>query len=92
MRRILANVALGFQVFVFALVCVVCSPAILFKFGVDWVRDGIEARWPDSDRARAVSFWVGLLAPLVLSAVLLLLVVILAVRVRELQQRVPAQG
>lgn len=96
LRRFLSNIALGLQVFVFALVCVICLPMILFhilfQFGVDWVCEGIEARWPDSDWARAASFWVRLLAPFVLNAVLLVVVVVLALRVRELQQSGTAPG
>ena len=48
----------------FGVHCLVALPVILFKFAVDFVRDWIERKWPDSERARAVSFWIGLLAPL----------------------------
>jgi hypothetical protein len=37
---------------------------VLFRLGVDGVRDWIEARWPDSDRAKAIGYWFRVLAPL----------------------------
>lgn len=70
MRRLLTRVATGLYMAAFAVFCLAASPIILFHFGVSAVRDRIEARWPDSDRARAVSFWLGLLAPVVLLVVL----------------------
>jgi hypothetical protein len=92
LRRLVTNTVLGVQIAAFALVCVMASPMILFKFGVDWVRDRIEARWPDSERARAVSFWIGLLAPLVFCVVMLVVLIVLASRVRNLRQQEVVRG
>ena len=89
MRRLVANTVLGFQVAAFAAVCLLGSPMILFKFGVDEVRRRIESRWPNSDRVRAISFWIGLLAPFVMCVVLAAALGIAVVRVRALQQTSP---
>ena len=85
MRRLLARVTTGLQVVAFAWLCLVTSPVILLSFGVAAVRHGIEARWPDSDRARAVSFWLGLLAPVVLLVVLAVALGFAIAHVRALQ-------
>jgi uncharacterized metal-binding protein len=69
-RRLAANVVFGFEIMVFAFMCIAGSPIILCKFGVDWLQDRIEARWPNSYRAQAFSFWLGLLAPVVVSIIL----------------------
>lgn len=70
MRRLIDAVGFGLSVAVFAVVCLFASPLILFKFGVDWVRERIESRWPDSERAREISSWIGLLAPVLFVVVL----------------------
>jgi hypothetical protein len=70
----------------FAVMCVIGSPIILFHLGIAAVRDWIEARWPGSARARAVSFWLGLLAPVALVIVLLIVTALAFVRVRQLEQ------
>jgi TRAP-type C4-dicarboxylate transport system permease small subunit len=88
-RKYVTNVVLGVQVAAFAMVCIVCSPAILFKFGVDWVQERIETRWPGSEHARAVRFWIGLLAPALLCLVLLIVVIVLASGVGELSAHRP---
>ncbi len=92
MRRLVSNTVLGVQVAAFALVCLAASPLILFKFGVDWVRERIECRWPDSYRARAVSYWFGVLAPFVLCVVLLAVLSVMVLRVRELQHSATLPG
>jgi hypothetical protein len=73
----------------FAVVCVTCSPIILFHLGVSAVRDRIEERWPDSERARAVSFWLGLLAPVVLLVVLVVALGFAIAHVRGLNHAEP---
>jgi hypothetical protein len=65
----MSRVTTGVYLTLCALVCLACLPVVLFSLGVSALRDRIEARWPDSDRARAVSFWLGLLAPLALGEV-----------------------
>lgn len=74
MRRLADNVVLVAAV---ALMCIVCWPLFVFQPGVDWVRGRIQKRWPDSYRAQAVSFWIGLLAPAILCVVLTILLSIL---------------
>ncbi len=69
----MARLVSRLQVAMFVVVGLVASPVILFKFGVDWLCDRIEARWPDSHRAQIVIFWFRLLAPLVLCIVLTVL-------------------
>ncbi len=65
--KLVSRLATGLQMAGFALTILVALPLILLKFGVDFavdsLRDRIEARWPDSDRARAVSFALKLLTP-----------------------------
>jgi hypothetical protein len=85
MLRLLTRVATGIHMAVFAVFCLVASPVVLFHFGVSAVRDWIESRWPDSERARAVSFWLGLLAPIVLLAVLAVALGFAIARVRALK-------
>jgi hypothetical protein len=84
-RRLASNIAFGLHVAFFAVVCVGALPVLLFMFGVNWVRDQIDARWPDSDRARAVRFWIGCLAPPLLLLIMLVITVIAALRVHELR-------
>ena len=72
MQQLVPKVVIGFQAAGFALVCLFVSPMILFKFGVDCVRDRIETHWRDSDRARAASAWLGLLLPVILCIVVVL--------------------
>jgi hypothetical protein len=86
-RRLVSHVVLGVEIAVFALVCLVASPMILFKFTFDQLRDRIEARWPDSYRAQVVSFWIGLLAPVILFIVLGALLAFAISRVRDANQR-----
>jgi hypothetical protein len=73
----------------FALFCLSASPVILFHFGVWSVREWIEARWPDSEWARAVSFWLGLLAPFVLLLVLAVVLAFAVAHVRALKHTEP---
>jgi len=87
--RLVSHFVPGLQVAVFVVVCLVASPVILFKFGVDWLRERIEARWPDSYRAQAVSFWIGLLAPAILCIVLIVVLVFAAARLRARQSAEP---
>jgi hypothetical protein len=89
MLRLLAQVATGVHMAAFAVFCLVASPMILFHFSVSALRDGIEARWPDSKRARAVSFWLGLLAPIALLAVLAVALGFTIARVRALKLAEP---
>ncbi len=65
MRQVLAMVGLALEVAMFTLVCLAATPCLLFKFGVDRLRERIESRWPDSGPARAASCWIGLLAPVI---------------------------
>ena len=82
MWRLLTRVATGLYMVAFAVSCLVALPVILFHLGVSAVRDGIEARWPGSDRARAFSFWLGLLAPVALLVVLVVVIEFVIPRVR----------
>jgi hypothetical protein len=77
-----SRVMTGLYMAVFVVVCLLASPVILFKFGVDWVREWIEARWPDSRRALVISFWIGLLAPVLLNVVLVVLLLFAVARLR----------
>ncbi len=81
--RLLTRAVIGLYMAAFAVHCLVASPFILYMFGVSALRDRIEARWPDSDRAHAVSFWLGLLAPVVLLVVLTVVLGFAIVRARE---------
>ncbi|MDB5307739.1 MAG: hypothetical protein JWO38_1941 [Gemmataceae bacterium] len=90
MQRLLTRMALGLHIAAFAVACVVASPLILFRFGVFAVRDWIEERWPDSERARSVSFWFGLLAPVAFLVVLAIVLGFVIAKVRELKQTEPA--
>lgn len=86
MRRFLARVATGLHIAVFAVVCVGALPVLLIMFGVNAVRDWMDRWWPDSHRARAVRFWFGLLVPFVMIVVMLILLVIMALRLRALHE------
>jgi len=86
-RSLISNIAFGVYAVAFVTACLACTPFILFKFAVDWVGDRILATWPDSDRARAVRFWVRLLAPVAVNVVMLVILVIMVGRIRELQQQ-----
>ncbi len=77
--RLISGSVTGVLLVAFGLFCLLAFPGILVQFGVAWVREKIEATWPDSDRARAWSFWIGLLTPSVV-LVLLLIVLILGIR------------
>ena len=74
--RIISMALTTLMMTVFVLWCLAASPLLLFKFGVDWLTERLESKWPDSYRARVIPFWTRLLAPLaflvILSAVLLL--------------------
>lgn len=85
MERFLLRAVTGLHMVAFGVFCLVASPVILFSFGVSAVRDGIESRWPGSERARAVSFWLELLAPFLLMTVLVVVLLYAIGRVRELQ-------
>lgn len=71
MRKLFSNPVFGFRLAVFALTVLAASPIILFKFGVDWLKERVESRWPGNYRAQIVSFWIGLLAPVLLNIILL---------------------
>ena len=72
MRRLISKVAAVIDRTLLAVGIVLVLPFLLVtKFPIDALREWIERRWPDSERARAVSFWIGLLAPFVLILVLL---------------------
>jgi hypothetical protein len=85
MLRLVSRLAAGLHVAAFAVVCVAAAPAILFMAGVGLARESVEARWPDSRRARAASFWIGLLAPVVLCAGAAAVLWLAAARVRARQ-------
>ena len=67
---IVSRILLGIRLVTFGIGIVVCSPLILFMFGVSLVADRVEARWPDSERVRRLKFWFKLLAPVLLLIVL----------------------
>jgi hypothetical protein len=69
-RQRVSQVVFGLQVTAFGLACLAASPMLLFKAGVDWLRDSLEARWPDRQRAEAISFWIGMLPPVILCVIL----------------------
>lgn len=86
MRRLLTRVATGLHMAAFAAFCLATLPVFLFDFGLSAVRDRIEAQWPDSGRARAAGFWLGLLAPLALAVVLAVAAGFTVARIRALKQ------
>ncbi|HEY1191366.1 MAG TPA: hypothetical protein VGE74_27275 [Gemmata sp.] len=53
------------------------------------MRDRIESRWPDSKRAMAVSFWLGLLAPVALLVVVAVVLGFTIAHVRALKSAEP---
>ena len=87
MRRFLSGTAVGISVIVFGLVCLTFSPVILFKFGVDLVRERIEAKWPNSERAKRISSWLGILAPVFLCVVMLALICVVLARFHRMKAR-----
>lgn len=82
----MTRVATGFQIAAFTVICLAMSPVILLNFGIFAVQDWIVTRWPNSERARAVRFWLGLLAPIVLSLVLILAIGFAIAHVRALKK------
>lgn len=72
---------------VFAVLCLAASPLLFFQWGIDWLGDRVVARWPGNARAEAVRFWLRLLAPIVLIAVLLVVLGFAIARVRTLAVR-----
>jgi len=84
MRKLISNLVLGLRVAIFALSFLAASPFILFRFGVDWIRDRIESSWPGNDRAQMVSSWIRLLAPFVFC---IILIVVLCFATAWLQAR-----
>ena len=85
MRRLIHRIVVGFEMVVFACVLLLASPFILMKFGVDAIRGRIGDKWPDSDRAKAVSFWIGCLWPLVVAVVWLVICWLAVQHVRSLK-------
>lgn len=85
MRQYLTRVTTGLHLAAFTVLCLAGAPIILFHFGVSAVRDRIEARWPESAGARAVSFWLGLLAPVVLLVVVTVVLGFAIAHVRALK-------
>ena len=83
MWQLLVRVATAVHMAAFAVACLVCLPAILFNFGASAVCHWIETRWPDSDPARAFSFWLRLLAPLALTVVMAVILWFTVARMRE---------
>jgi hypothetical protein len=84
LSRLVTKVACGvyavaFYAAAFAVFLVIVLPEILFRFGLDWIRERIETRWPESDRAKRVSSWIGCLAPVV-AWIGLVVVMLLAIR------------
>ena len=59
-------------------------PGLLLQWGIHWIQDRIEDRWPDSHRAQVVRLWIGLLAPLVVIATSIAVCVALSRRVNQL--------
>lgn len=90
MRRLVAKTVLGAQVAAFAVVCLISLPMILFMFSVNWVRYRIESRWPDNERAQAVSYWFGLLAPVALLVVLAVTLEFAIANIRAIKHAAPA--
>jgi TRAP-type C4-dicarboxylate transport system permease small subunit len=70
--RRLARAALSLLVAVLVLVLFPITLPLLYKFAVDEWRYRIETKWQDSDRAHAVSSWIGVLAPFALLIVYLI--------------------
>src|SRR4051812_24911845 len=83
MRQWVSKVVFGLRVTASALACLAASPMLLFKDGVDWLRDSLEARWPDSQRAEAVSFWIGILSPVILCVSLATLLALVIARMED---------
>jgi hypothetical protein len=76
--------AIDFAMFAVSFVILV-PMALIFHFPVIALQEWIKSRWPDSDRARAARFWIGLLAPVVWIVVLS---IALAVAIIRLQARI----
>lgn len=89
MRQLLTRVATALHMTAFAVFCLAASPVILFHFGVSAMRDRIERRWPDSERARAVGYWLGLLAPVMLLVVIAVALGFAIAHVRALKHAAP---
>ncbi|WP_152052959.1 hypothetical protein [Tautonia marina] len=71
---------MNLAVLAFLTAMVLVIPAVLLvQLGIDWIADRIEDHWPDPTRAASVRFWFRLLAPMVLSIVLLILLIALIV-------------
>jgi hypothetical protein len=58
-------------------------PFFLLQSAVGRFRDWIERRWPESDRARTVSWWIGCLAPVLFMAGLIVAMLLLLLWVLE---------
>ncbi len=54
MRRLIERVMFGLSMAVFGLVVLAALPFVLPQFAGRYARSRIEAKWPDSDRARRV--------------------------------------
>lgn len=75
MKRFLSRVVFALEMAAFGVLLLLAVPVKLHDIGVDAIRDRMEARWPDSERVRTISFLFGLLAPLLTSTVLVFAVV-----------------